>query len=54
MWPLMAYYCRRLDRFFSYAEFLDDDEEEMSVDTKHLSKAKNIIVLKGLFFFILC
>jgi len=38
---------RRLDRFFSYAEFLDDDEEEMSVDTKHLSKAKNIIVLKG-------
>jgi len=38
---------RRLDRFFSYSEFLDDDEEGMSVDTKHLSKAKNIIVLKG-------
>ena len=43
-------HCRRkLDGIFTYSAFVDD-EEELSVETsKHQSKARHLVILKGIF-----
>ena len=38
---------RKLDGIFAYSEFVDDEDDMCIENTKQLSKAKHLIVLKG-------